>query len=183
MPLPDPRSVADPIPPPPAPAALCDRHPDRTLEAEVTDLLFGVLGLMKQHLIAAVGEIGLSPQQAHALRCLVPGRPLPMRDLASELMCDASTVTGIVDRLELRGLVERHPDAVDRRVKSLVVTEAGVAVRDDLWQRLLTGAPHLAGLSRPQRVELRDLLRRAVASSTSAVCDPLGPATTSATRS
>lgn len=36
------------------------------------------------------------------------GRPLPMRALAELLGCDASNVTGIVDRLEARGLVRRE---------------------------------------------------------------------------
>ncbi|GAC1591038.1 MAG: MarR family transcriptional regulator [Acidimicrobiales bacterium] len=182
MPCSDPTSVAESVPLPGAAEVSAHRR-DPAVDAEVTDLLFGMLGLMKQHLIGAVAEIGLSPQQAHALRCLVPGRPLPMRDLAAELMCDASTVTGIVDRLEQRGLVERRPDAVDRRVKSLVVTEAGVAVRDDLWQRLLTGAPHLEGLSHVQRVELRDLLRLAVSSTANPVCGSLDAPGSPATRS
>ena len=132
------------------------------LEREITDLLFAVLGLMRHHLGAAVSEVGLTPQQAHALRCLVPGDALPMRDLATELMCDASTVTGIVDRLEERGLVRRQPDPADRRVKALVVTDAGVAARNHLWERVLAGAPHVAGLSPDQRVLLRDLLRTIV---------------------
>lgn len=133
------------------------------IEREITDLLFAVLGLMRHHLGSAVSEVGLTPQQAHALRCLVPGDALPMRDLATELMCDASTVTGIVDRLEERGLVRRQPDPADRRVKALVVTDAGVAARNHLWDRVLAGAPHVAGLSPDQRVMLRDLLRQVVA--------------------
>ena len=47
--------------------------------------------------------------QAHVLRLLEPGEPLPMRTLARKLCCDASNVTGIVDRLEERGLVRARP--------------------------------------------------------------------------
>src|SRR5713226_4435512 len=65
--------------------------------------------------IETVGELGLSPMQAHALRFLE--RPVPMSELADTLWCDASNVTGIVDRLEARGLVERRPSDGDRRVK------------------------------------------------------------------
>src|SRR5580704_11680280 len=93
----------------------------RTLDEEVLDLMFQVLGLLKAHFHTAIVEMGLTPQQAHALRTLDPTRPVPMRELAAGIMCDASTVTGIVDRLEARGLVERRPDPDDRRVKGLVV--------------------------------------------------------------
>nr|WP_207929076.1 MarR family winged helix-turn-helix transcriptional regulator [Actinomadura sp. 6K520] len=51
--------------------------------------------------------------------------PAPMRQLAARLRCDASHVTGIVDGLERRGLVERRPAPDDRRVKHLVPTGEG----------------------------------------------------------
>lgn len=51
--------------------------------------------------------------------------PVPMRGLATLLVCDASNVTGIVDRLEARELVRREPSAVDRRVKNVVATDEG----------------------------------------------------------
>ena len=50
---------------------------------------------------------------------------LPMRGLAALLVCDASNVTGIVDRLEARGLVRREADTADRRVKNVVATDEG----------------------------------------------------------
>lgn len=48
-----------------------------------------------------------------------------MRGLATLLACDASNVTGIVDRLEARGLVRREASAADRRVKNVVATGEG----------------------------------------------------------
>lgn len=110
-----------------------------------------------------IAELDLSPPQAYALRRLEPERPLPMRDLADGLACDASNVTGIVDRLERRGLVERQVSATDRRVKTLVVTDAGVALR----QRLLSGLHQVpeavAQLSADERRLLGDVLRRILA--------------------
>ena len=52
-----------------------------------------------------------------------------MGRLARGLACDASNVTGIVDRLEARGLIERRPGASDRRVKVLVITREGERLR------------------------------------------------------
>ena len=63
--------------------------------------------------------------QAMALTSLEPGEPIPMSALAGLLMCDNSNVTGIVDRLEALGLVERQPAERDRRVKAVALTEQG----------------------------------------------------------
>jgi DNA-binding MarR family transcriptional regulator len=138
----------------------------RTLDEEVLDLMFQVLGLLKHHFQTAIADMGLSPQQAHALRALDPTRPVPMRELAAGIMCDASTVTGIVDRLEDRGLVERRPDPTDRRVKGLVVTSSGIEVRNRIWQQVLGSAPLLAILSLDERTQLRDQLKRVLETTT-----------------
>ncbi len=54
-------------------------------------------------------EFDLAPMQMLALKNLEPGSELPTSSLAQLLHCDASNVTGIVDRLESRGLIERRP--------------------------------------------------------------------------
>jgi MarR family transcriptional regulator, organic hydroperoxide resistance regulator len=115
---------------------------------------------LRDHLSATISVFDLSPPQAHALQVLEPGRPVPMRDLAVRLRCDASNITGIVDRLEARGLVERRPAPGDRRVKALVVTEQGVALRAQLVERLHRVPAAFAGLSAEEQRGLLDLLRR-----------------------
>lgn len=81
-------------------------------------------------------ELDLTPMQARAL--WVTQDPTPMGELAEKLHCDASNVTGIVDRLEDQGLMERVVDPDDRRRRNLVVTEEGrersVALRDRLHE-------------------------------------------------
>ncbi|WP_308041160.1 MarR family transcriptional regulator [Streptomyces sp. PSKA30] len=74
-------------------------------------------------LTAAAAMHGLTMTQAKMLILL--RQPLPMRGLAGLLSCDASNITGLVDRLEARGLVSRHLDAADRRIKNVVATEEG----------------------------------------------------------
>ena len=59
------------------------------------------------------------------VRCFSWPRRLPMNELAALLACDNSNVTGLVDRLEARGLVTRQPSPEDRRVKHIVLTDAG----------------------------------------------------------
>jgi DNA-binding MarR family transcriptional regulator len=85
---------------------------------------------------ALAAEFDLSPVQCHVLHLLEPGQPVPMGRLAETLACDASNVTGLVDRLESRGLLARQPSPADRRVKVLVLTPAGARVRTQLQKRL-----------------------------------------------
>ena len=115
---------------------------------------------VRTHFQRVIAELDLSPPQAYALRRLEPERPLPMRDLADGLACDASNVTGIVDRLERRGLVERQVSPTDRRVKTLVVTAEGVALRERLLSRLHQVPDAVAELEPQERRLLCDVLRR-----------------------
>ena len=56
------------------------------------------------------GSPGARPRPwLHALGLIEPGKEVPMGALARSLFCDPSNVTGIVDRLEARGLIERRP--------------------------------------------------------------------------
>jgi DNA-binding MarR family transcriptional regulator len=84
-----------------------------------------------------------------------------MGEVAGALSCDASNVTGLVDRLEARGLVARQPSPADRRVKVLTLTAAGRRVRAVLIERL-TAPPddRLGRLSAQEQRQLVDLLRR-----------------------
>jgi len=111
---------------------------------------------------AALAELGLAPMQAGALQVLDPERPMPMSALAQGLLCDNSNVTGIVDRLEAAGLVQRRPDEHDRRVKTLVVTPKGAEVRAQVGEAMATPPPALAALPATDARVLRDLLRRAL---------------------
>jgi MarR family transcriptional regulator, organic hydroperoxide resistance regulator len=125
--------------------------------------LLGELLHQHKHRFAAIAaEFELSPPQVWALRSLDPLEPVPMSDLACALRCDASNVTGIVDRLEKRGLVERQPARHDRRVKHLVLTDQGSDTRERLLERLDAPPSGIQALSAAEQRQLADLLRRAV---------------------
>ncbi len=116
----------------------------------------------KPRLMAVAQEHELTPMQMHALRVLDPEAPIPMRTLAERLVCDPSNVTGIVDRLTARGLIERRDAPHDRRAKLLAITEAGERVRADVVRRLAQPPPGIADLPEADQRTLRDLVTQAL---------------------
>jgi len=126
------------------------------------ELLMDLVLAERARIPQIAAEFRLSPPQVHALRVLSPERPLPMGRLACALGCDASNVTGIVDRLEKRGLIERRASEHDRRVKVLVVTAEGAQVRRRLLLRLGEPPQSIAALSPADRRRLARLLRLAL---------------------
>jgi len=136
---------------------------DQDPAEEAWALLWQIMQANKPRFMAMAQELGLAPMQLHALRLIEPGLEVPMSSLAGQLFCDASNVTGIVDRLEARGLIERRPAEHDRRVKLLVLTDEGGRVRE-VAQRQMTRPPAaIAALPLEQQRALRDALRAAVA--------------------
>ena len=131
---------------------------------EAWNLLEDLIVATKAKFMGLAREFELAPPQLYALRALEPDSPLPMSELAGCLHLDNSTVTGIVDRLEERGLVERRTAAHDRRVKMLVVTDAGAEVRARVMERWAQVPTPLTKLTEDDQVALRDILRRALAS-------------------
>src|SRR5947208_16708193 len=112
------------------------------------------------HFAAAVAELDLAPVQAKALHELDIEPPISMRELAERLKSDPSNITGLIDRLEARGLVERRPDPKARRVKGLALTSAGAKMRECLFARLYSAPRSVAELSQPDQRALRDVLQR-----------------------
>jgi DNA-binding MarR family transcriptional regulator len=127
---------------------------------EAWDLITEVFAANRGRFVAVLGEFDLWPPQWFALQAL--DEPTPMGKLAGMLHCDSSNVTGITDRLEQRGLVERRPAADDRRVKLLVLTPEGRRVREQIQRRLSVPPEAITSLSRADQRALRDLLRLAV---------------------
>src|SRR3954453_22636440 len=96
-----------------APSPATRRRPSPASEAWA--LMHELFHASRRGFLAVASEFDLSPPQVRALGVLDPDRPVPMSELAGALHCDNSNVTGIVDRLEDRGLVERRSAAHDRR--------------------------------------------------------------------
>jgi DNA-binding MarR family transcriptional regulator len=129
---------------------------DETPADEAWELLRMLLGQQRRRFLIAALELDLHPAQAGALLQLEP--PLPMHELATVLGCDSSNVTGIVDRLEARGLVARRASSEDRRVKHVVLTGDGRDLRDQLLSRVGRPPAGLGQLKAGEQRQLRDLL-------------------------
>ena len=125
-------------------------------------LLMKFFFAQRGHLPASGAEFDLSPVQCHVLHLIEPGRPLPMRRLADTLSCDASNVTGLVDRLESRGLVQRQPSPQDRRVKVLHLTPTGARLRAQLLRQMTGRSLPLSRLSLVQQRTLVKILEALV---------------------
>jgi DNA-binding MarR family transcriptional regulator len=127
---------------------------------EASERLFELVGAQKRLFHATAKEHGLSPQQAATIVHLEPGVGMPMSALADLLMCDASNVTGIIDKLEARGFTRRG-QAEDRRVKVLTLTESGEALRTTLRERMMAPPPWLTKMSREDQKIFKEILGRA----------------------
>ena len=132
------------------------KDPDAAARAEVVEVLFAYVDRLRVHFEGVSKAHDLTPVQAKLLLSL--GDKAPMRSLASELCCDPSNITGVVDRLEERGLISRTEDPDDRRVKLLQTTAAGRKLRDAFVARLFADVPGMSNLSRAQVAGLRAAL-------------------------
>lgn len=107
---------------------------------------------MRRRIQRVLADHDLTPLLYGALRELV--EPMPMSAVAERLCLDASYLTGLADRLEAMGLVERRPQSTDRRVKQLVVTERGAEVRRAIEDSIAQGPGLFPELDDADVVEL-----------------------------
>lgn len=70
-------------------------------------------------------QFGLTGQQSLVLRLLLNWGSMSSADLSRLMYVTPSNITGIIDRLERKGLVERMRKEGDRRVALIILTEAG----------------------------------------------------------
>jgi DNA-binding MarR family transcriptional regulator len=127
---------------------------------EAWQLLMRLFFTQRADLPALASEFELSPAQCHVLHLIEPDGPIPMGRLAEALACDASNVTGLVDRLEARGLVRRQLSAGDRRVKVLELTPVGARLRSTVLERMTKPPDTLGRLSPDEQRALVKILKR-----------------------
>ncbi len=102
-------------------------------------------------------RMGISMAQLHILYTLQGSGEMPMSRLAEVLHVSLSSATGLIDRIEERGFVERTRVPEDRRIVVIRVTDAGRrmleevdAISSDLLRSVFgrIGRSQLAGVGR-----------------------------------
>ena len=126
----------------------------------------------KKGFIKIAEQHGLTVVQLYALCTLEPGQPMPMKNIANVLNCDPSNVTGIIDRLFLQHFIERQEHPADRRVKMVVLTTAGVKLREKLVDAVVAHrSDRLDRLSASEQAQLKALLLEILASEPTAAAN------------
>lgn len=121
--------------------------------------LLDVLDHVKHGTLDLAERQGLTRMQMFGLYMLDRYPDMGMSRMAEVLHCDASNVTGIVDRLVGQGLVDRQERAEDRRSKRLAVTAKGKQVID----AVMADMPSYLGcdkLSEEEREQLHVALQK-----------------------
>lgn len=106
---------------------------------------------------------GLTPVQYGALQAVANTPGLDQRTLARTIGFDTSTMAGVIDRLEARGLMLRNASPTDRRVRRLTATPEGLALLARVQPDMLRAQDRmLAPLPKSERVEFMRMLRTLV---------------------
>ncbi|ABI67617.1 MarR family winged helix-turn-helix transcriptional regulator [Syntrophomonas wolfei] len=106
---------------------------DQCLNFVLTKAQQSVHQLFKAELIPH----GVTPGQYSVLKCLWKDNGQTVKQLAEHLYLDSSTVTGILDRMEQKGLIKKTADPKDRRALQVLLTEKGQALEEPLSQAIL----------------------------------------------
>jgi DNA-binding MarR family transcriptional regulator len=127
----------------PTRAGVLPRSPER--RALIDQVLAGTAAIAGHQRCAAARRLhlhGISMAHLQALWILQDHGPQPMTRLADLLGVAVPNATGIVDRMEQRGLVERLRDGADRRVVTVQQTPEGARAVEELdgWRNEMLGA-------------------------------------------
>lgn len=130
-----------------------------TLQDNLYWMLLQVAFRSKHGLMKLAEKHDLTVVQLHSLGIMNPGEGVPMNTLSCMLLCDASNVTGIVDRLLAQGYIKREENPKDRRVKMISLTKEGEELRAVLLNEIAEyELPELSRLTHAQRSDLKAML-------------------------
>ena len=133
------------------------RSEEDLLDLEILDSVAGLFAQLVAEGEALAKRLGIPVFVIKALHML--DNPLAMKDLGLRMHCDPSFITSIADTLEKHGLAVREPDPADRRVKRLVLTEAGAELKARIEDEVLSRSPWRRCLSQEQRLSLLALVQ------------------------
>jgi len=123
--------------------------------------LFRTYHKMHRLIESQLDKDGLTLPQVEALATLLKQPGMTQQELAEHLVVTKGNITGLIDRLAGRGLVERRADVDDRRVNSLYLTDEAIATLDRMIPaHVETTERVFEVLTDKERETLRELLSR-----------------------
>lgn len=107
-----------------------------------------------------VGDLSVTPVQYSSLQTICNQPGIDQKTLANTVGFDTSTIAGVIDRLEARGLVVRNVSPSDRRARLITPTEKGVQVLAAVVPRMIKSQERLLEpLTKAERVEFMRLMK------------------------
>jgi DNA-binding MarR family transcriptional regulator len=145
---------------------------------EVADCFFELITKIVSHADQLAQRLSVPVpfiKALHTMDC-----PMAMKELGKRMHCDPSFVTLVADMLEKHGLARREPHPADRRVKNLVLTDDGEAMKERVEAEITAAMPWNKALSAEERTQLLALIRKMLAATSTeanADLDQPGPIT------
>ena len=137
--------------------------PTSVLPKELANLYFDLMMKRSYRPQDLTADFDLNVAQARTLMLMDPDKSVTMSELAQNVFLEPSNLTGVIDKLEARGLVKRSLAPADRRVKLVSITRPGAALRARIYARLREPEPWMLALSERDQRQLLGILRKALA--------------------
>jgi MarR family transcriptional regulator, organic hydroperoxide resistance regulator len=140
------------------PARSAPDHSADQQTTEVADCFFELIGNIVAQAEQLAHRLSIPApfmKALHTLDC-----PMAMKELGKRMHCDPSFVTLVADMLEKRGLARREPHPADRRVKNIVLTSEGEALKRQVEAEMTARMPWNRALNESERAQLLALIRK-----------------------
>jgi MarR family 2-MHQ and catechol resistance regulon transcriptional repressor len=97
-------------------------------------ILWKAARALEAHAIRNINGFGMCPSDFAVLEALLHRGPLSVKQLGAKVLLTSGSMTAAVDRLEARGLVVRHDDADDRRLRIIHLTDTGRELIEKIFE-------------------------------------------------
>jgi DNA-binding MarR family transcriptional regulator len=134
------------------------KHPFKSASQEAALNIVRTNDQLQIRFARLLRDYGLTPSQYNILRILRgEGKPLPILEIASRTITVVPGITGLIDRLEQAGFVQRERCEKDRRVIYVAITDKGTKTLGEMDEPLL--ALHQKLMGHVSQAELKELSR------------------------
>lgn len=130
-------------------------------DESLSESFWAVARQLRHRSMEGLAQWDIAPSHFRALGVLLRHGSMRPSQLADHLRIAARSSTEVIDALQQRGLVDRHPDPDDRRATLVALTPKGHEVGTAIKQaRTAEGERFFAGLTATDRADLARVLRK-----------------------